>query len=216
LIPGVTQSNGPPGTLVGFNGGQFGGFPDPTHILGSQLAVNGSQASVNVWYLDGSLNSAEGVDNVVVSPQPDAVSEFQVVTNAYAAEHGRTAGAVFSVVLKSGTNNFHGSLYEYNRNSYFGARNPFAGNDPFGNPLPPNFVNWNQFGGSVGGPVKIPHIYDGKNRTFFFGAWDISLLHEKSSGGLFTVPTRQDATRGLRRGPIGGPVWDLRPYDHSL
>jgi len=100
LIPGVTQSNGPPGTLVGFNGGQFGGFPDPTHILGSQLAVNGSQASANVWYLDGNLNSAEGVDNAVVNPPPDAVGEFQAVTGSFAAEYGRTAGGVFRMLRK--------------------------------------------------------------------------------------------------------------------
>ena len=115
LIPGVTPSGGPPGTSVALNGGQFGKFPDPSHTLGSKVAVNGSQAGSNVWYLDGSLNAAQGVDNVVVSPVPDAVAEFQAITDGFAAEYGRTAGAVFSTVLKSGTNNVHGDLYEYNR-----------------------------------------------------------------------------------------------------
>src|SRR5262245_6397959 len=65
LIPGVTQSTGPSGSLFGFNS-QFGGFPDPQHIVGSGISANGSQAGANAWYLDGSLNSALGPENVVV------------------------------------------------------------------------------------------------------------------------------------------------------
>ena len=110
LIPGVTQAGGPPGTSVALNGGQFGRFPDPSHTLGSQVAVNGSQAASNVWYLDGSINAAQGVDNVVVNPVPDAVAEFQAITDGFAAEYGRTAGAVFNVIMKSGTNSVHGNL----------------------------------------------------------------------------------------------------------
>ncbi len=187
LIPGAVQSVGPPGTLVGFNS-QFGGFPDSTHSLGSYVAVNGSQAGANVWYLDGNLNAAQGTDNVVVNPSPDAVAEFQAVNNAFAAEYGRNAGAVFNVVLRSGGNNFHGDLYEYNRNSYFHARNPFSQLDAQGHELFHRFVNWNQFGGTIGGPVDLPRLYNGKNRTFFFASWDISLLHEKVPG-VYTVPT---------------------------
>src|SRR5262249_24507147 len=145
-----------------------GGFPDPTHILGGQNSVNGAQAGGNVWYLDGSLNSAAGRDNAVAVSVPRVVSEVQAVTKGFAAGYGRTAGGVFSVVLKSGTNTLHGALYEFNRNSYFEATNPFQAVDPFGHPFPPNFVNWNQFGGTIGGPIQIPHVYHGKNRTFFF------------------------------------------------
>lgn len=189
MIPGVTQSNGPPGTLVGFNGGAFGGFPDPSHILGSQLSINGAQSSANVWYLEGALNAAEGVDQAVVNPQPDAVAEFKAITDGFAAEYGHTAGGVFNVVLKSGTNRIHGDLYEYNRNSYFESRNPFSAVNPEGQPFPPNYVNLNQFGGTIGGPVVLPHIYHGKNRTFFFVAWDLSRIDEKAPNALYTVPT---------------------------
>jgi hypothetical protein len=190
LVPGAVQSNGPPGTIVGFNS-EFGGFPDPTHSLGSVVAVNGSQGGANVWYLDGNINAAQGTDNVVVNPSPDAVAEFQAVNNNFAAEYGRNAGAVFNVVLKSGTNALHGDLYEYNRNSYFHARNPFSELNPNGNPLINPFVNWNQFGGTLGGPVYLPHLYNGKNRTFFFVSWDISLLHEKIPS-VYTVPTLKE------------------------
>lgn len=199
LIPGATQSLGPPGSLVGFNS-QYGGFPDPTHVAGSLVAVNGSQGGANAWYLDGNLNAAQGVDNVVVNPSPDAVSEFQAVNNAFAAEYGRNAGAVFNVVLKSGTNSVHGDLYEYNRNSHFNARNPFEqvdaqGRDPFR-----RFVNWNQFGGAVGGPVYLPHVYNGKNRTFFFASWDLSIVHEKTPG-VYTVPTVKELNNDLSENP---------------
>lgn len=199
LIPGATQTSGPPGTLVGFDSA-FGGFPDATHTVGSYVAVNGGQGGANLWYLDGNLNAAQGTDNVVVSPTPDAVGEFQAVTNGFAAEYGRNAGAVFNVVLKSGTNMLHGDVYEYNRNSLFSARNPFAQLDAQGNELFHRFVNWNQFGGTIGGPIVLPHIYNGKNRTFFFAAWDISLLHEKVPN-IYTVPTALERNNDFSDNP---------------
>lgn len=199
LIPGAVQSVGPPGSLVGFNS-QFGGFPDSTHSLGSYVAVNGSQAGANVWYLDGNLNAAQGTDNVVVNPSPDTVAEFQAVNNAFAAEYGRNAGAVFNVVLKSGTNSVHGDLYEYNRNSLFHARNPFAQLDAQGNELFHRFVNWNQFGGTMGGPLYLPHLYNGKNRTFFFGSWDLSFLHQKNPV-VYTVPTTLERNNNFSDNP---------------
>lgn len=110
LLPGITQSTGPSGSLFGFNS-QFGGFPDPLHLLGSGISANGSQSGANAWYLDASLNGALGAENVVVNPSPDAVGEFNLVDNGLAAEWGRTSGAVVNVVLKSGTNQLHGDTY---------------------------------------------------------------------------------------------------------
>ena len=115
-MPGITQSVGPTGASFGFDS-QFGGFPDPTHIVGSGISVNGSQGGANAWYLDGTLNATLGPESVVVNPSPDAVAEFNLVNNGLAAEWGRTSGAVMNIVLKSGTNAFHGNVYEYNRNS---------------------------------------------------------------------------------------------------
>jgi len=85
LLPGITQSVGPSGATFGFDS-QFGGFPDPTHIVGSGISVNGSQGGANAWYLDGTLNAALGPESVVVNPSPDAVSEFNLVDNGLAAE----------------------------------------------------------------------------------------------------------------------------------
>src|SRR5207244_10116509 len=143
---------------------QFGGRPDPQHLVGSSISANGGQGGANAWYLDGSLNAALGAENVVVNPSPDAVSEFNVVDNGLAAEYGRTSGAVLNVVLKSGTNALHGDTYEFNRNSYFNATNPFARRNAQGQPFLNPRINFNNFGGTLGGPVDLPHVYNGKNQ----------------------------------------------------
>jgi hypothetical protein len=183
LLPGINNVGGPPGSNFGFDS-QFGSFPDPTHLLGSAIAVNGGQSGANAWYLDGNLNISSFGENIVVNPSPDSVSEFQAITNAFSAEYSHTGGAVFSTVLKSGTNNIHGDVYEYLRNSATNATNPFSSQGGFGK----NLVQFNNFGGTLGGPVTIPHVYNGKNKTFFFFSFDAQILHQ-SGNGAFTVPT---------------------------
>jgi hypothetical protein len=166
LVPGIAGA-GPPGSNFGFNS-QFGTFPDPQHIQGTDVSVNGGQGGANAWYLDGNLNLAALAENIVVNPIPDAVGEFQVITNAFSAEYGRTGGAVFNVVLKSGTNEFHGNGYEFLRNDATNARNPFTSIDSLGRLVKDRQLRFNNFGGTLGGPVRLPHIYDGRNKTFFF------------------------------------------------
>jgi len=185
MVPGVV-GNGPPGTNFGFNS-QFGTFPDPTHLAGSDVSVNGGQTGTNAWYLDGSLNLASS-EAAVINPSPDAVSEFQAITNGYSAEYGRSGGAVFSAVLKSGTNQVHGNVYEYVRNSYFNARNPFTSVSSTGQIIPQDQLRYNNFGGTLGGPIVIPHVYNGKNKSFFFFSWDESILH-LNGDSVYTVPT---------------------------
>jgi len=153
LIPGVTQSAGPSGAIFGFNS-QFGGFPDPLHIVGSNISANGGQGGANVWFLDGTPNTSSFAGNVVVNPSPDAVSEFKVVDNGLAAEWGRTSGAVVNVVLKSGTNSLYGDIYELNQNSYFSATNPFARRDTQGRPFLQPRVNMNNC--HRGKPLVLP------------------------------------------------------------
>ena len=204
LLPGVTQSVGPTGSSFGFDS-QFGGFPDPTHIVGSGISANGSQGGANAWYLDGSLNAALGPESVVVNPSPDAVAEFNLVDNGLAAEWGRTSGAVVNVVLKSGTNALHGSLYEYNRNSYFNANNPFDRRDVNGAEFLSPHVNFNDFGGTAGGPII-------KNRTFFFFSWETSFLHENKNQ-LYTVPTAQERAGNFSDRPDLGNCPTCQLYD---
>lgn len=183
LLPGVTQSVGPSGSVFGFDS-QFGGFPDPTHIVGSGISVNGSQGGANAWYLDGTLNATLGPESVVVNPSPDAVAEFNIVNNGLAAEWSRTSGAVMNVVLKSGTNGFHGNAYEFNRNSHFSASNPFQRRDAQGRTFLSPSVNFNDFGGTLGGPIR-------RNKTFFFTSWETSFLHE-TKPRIYTVPTAKN------------------------
>jgi hypothetical protein len=211
LVPGVSNVGGPPGSNFGFNS-QFGSFPDPTHVLGSDLSVHGGQGGANAWYLDGNLNLANIAENVVVNPSPDAVSEFQAVTNAFSAEYGRTGGAVFNVVLKSGTNTPHGTLYEFVRNNATNARNPFTSFDALGNEIPQRALRFNDFGGTIGGPVVLPHVYNGKNKTFFFVSVDAQILHLLDSNQVFTVPTPLMRQGNFSEDPnsVSNGIWD--PY----
>ena len=203
LIPGVVNVGGPPGSNFGFNS-EYGTFPDPTNALGSNLAVNGGQGGANAWYLDGNLNLSSFAENLAVNPSPDATQEFQAITDAFAAEYSRTGGAVFNVVLKSGTNAFHGNVYEFLRNDYTNARNPFTSIDEQGNLIKDRQLRYNNFGGTFGGPII-------KNKTFFFFSGDMTRLH-LSGNKVFTVPTAR-----MRQGDFGEDadvlshgIWD--PY----
>jgi hypothetical protein len=132
------------------------------------FSSNGVRPYQNNYLLDGIDNNSLSEDMVneaayVIGPPPDAIAEFKVQTNSMSAEFGRSGGAVLNVNVKSGTNDLHGTVYEFLRNSKLDAKNYFdAGSEP----IPP--FKLNQFGFSVGGPVYIPKVYNGKNRTFFF------------------------------------------------
>ena len=117
--------------------------------------MNGGQGGANAWYLDGYLNLSGLVENVAVSPSPDSVTEFQAITEGIAAQYGRSGGGVFNVVLKSGTNQPHGDLYDFFRNSATSARNPFTSIGQDGS-LNDRTLHYNDFGGTIGGPVVFP------------------------------------------------------------
>ena len=130
------------------------------------LNVNGGREDANNFLLDGVYNVDPKLNAVGVRPPVDAVREFEVLASAYDATFGRSAGAQINVVLKSGSNRFHGTAYEFFRNRVLDARNFFA---PSGVPAPQ--YQRNQFGISVGGPVI-------KDRTFFFGDYEGTRLRE--------------------------------------
>lgn len=133
-------------------------------ISSVSYAINGQRATSNEFLLDGAPNSAAAQNQPVVNATPDMVQEFKVDTNNFSAEYGRASGGVFNVITKSGTNQYHGTLYEFFRNDKLNANNFFANST--GTARPP--FKYNQFGGTVGGPVAIPHLYNGHNKTFFF------------------------------------------------
>ncbi|MBX5496923.1 MAG: TonB-dependent receptor, partial [Bryobacteraceae bacterium] len=138
-------------------------------ISTASASINGARGNQNEYLLDGAPNTAPAQNQPVVFANVDSVQEFKVETNAFSAEYGRAAGGVFNVVTKSGTNDLHFTLYEFLRNDKLNANDFFAnrGNKP---KAPFRF---NQFGGTVGGPVVLPNLYDGRNRTFFFASTEL-------------------------------------------
>jgi hypothetical protein len=135
------------------------GFADRGTAL-SDVSINGGPSSINSFLLDGGNNNQAFLQDLNVNPTVDSIEEFKVQSGAMPAEFGFTLGGVVNIVTKSGTNEFHGAAYEFVRNNYFDARNTFAASiTPY---------RYNQYGGSFGGPVLVPKVYNGKNKTFFF------------------------------------------------
>jgi hypothetical protein len=177
------------------------GFAEISNQGFSQMRVNGGPAYGNQFNMDGVSNAAAVHNEISVVPMVDSVEEFRVETNALKAEFGQTAGGVVNVVTKSGTNEFHGSLYEFFRNDALDARNAFSTQpDPRTGRLK-QVLRYNQFGGTVGGPVLIPKLYNGKNRTFFFAGYEQWRWRSTGSPRIGSVATEQqrggDFTRTL-------------------
>ena len=132
-------------------------------------SINGMRSNANEFLLDGAPNTAPAQNQPVINANPDMVQEFKVETNNFSAEYGRAAGGVFNVVTKGGTNNIHFSAYEFFRNDKLNANDWFANRS--GTKRAP--FRFNQFGGTIGGPVVIPKLYNGRNKTFFFANTEI-------------------------------------------
>jgi hypothetical protein len=152
------------------------------------FSANGVRPYQNNFILDGVDNNSLSEDLVsqasfVVGPPPDAIAEFRVETNAMSAEYGRSGGAVLNVNIKSGTNDLHGTAYEFLRNSAMDAKNYF---DPGDQPIPA--FKQNQFGFSFGGPVVIPKLYNGRDKTFFFGDYQGTRIRS-SETFLASIPS---------------------------
>ena len=129
------------------------------------FSANGARSLQNNFLLDGIDNNSNLPDllngsSYVIEPPVESLQEFKVQTSSYTAEFGRGNGAVINAVTKSGSNDLHGSLFEFFRNDALDARNYYdATRQPY---------KQNQFGGTIGGPIMIPHLYHGKDKTFFF------------------------------------------------
>lgn len=137
----------------------------------SNFEVNGSPGG-NEFTLDGSPNTADRAGNgsarVGLQPPTDAVEEFKVVTASFDAQQGRTAGGSVDVAVRSGTNEFHGTAYEFVRNDVFSANNFFSNREG----RPRQARRYNRYGGTVGGPVLLPKVYNGRDKTFFFVSYE--------------------------------------------
>lgn len=145
--------------------------------------VNGSRSNQTSYELDGAQFLDQYYNVNVPFPFPDALQEFSVQTSNYSARYGGNAGGVVNVVTKSGTNHLHGDLFEFVRNPVFNAR-PYFSNQT-------DHIKRNQFGGTIGGPVTIPHIYNGHDRTFFFFGFQAERYRDESSANA-AVPTQAE------------------------
>ncbi len=144
---------------------------------GGSISVNGAREQSNNFMLDGVDNNDPYINQYSVLPSVDAIEEFKVQSGDYSAEFGRASGAQVNVILKSGTNAFHGTLFDYLRNRNLDAKNAF---DSPTAPIPA--LDRNQFGGTLGGPIF-------KDKTFFFVSYEGLRLHQATTR-LAVVPSQ--------------------------
>lgn len=198
------------------------GVTQNSNFAFAQYTINGSRSRSNAFFVDGASNTDpstylpslnEGGNSATAATRLplDAIQEVSVVAGG-GADTGQNAGSVMNVIIKSGTNQIHGSAYELHRDAALDAANYFE--DLAGKPKAP-FV-WNEFGATIGGPVVIPHVYDGRNRTFFFGGYDGSRLRLGTTlRGLAPTPGQIQqaeallATKGISPNQLGLNVLGL-------
>ena len=173
LSPGVVR---PPGGTRG----------DAMQQAGNLVNVLGQRSGHNLYLMDGVAITDEHFNNMVIAPSIEAIEEFNIEKTSYAPEFGGKSGAVINVVSRSGSNNLHGTLFEFVRNDVFDAKNFF---DSASAPIPP--FRQNQFGGSLGGALQ-------KNKTFFFLSYEGQRVR-KSLTQTFSVPTA-----AIRQGDFSG------------
>ena len=147
----------------------------------SAFSSSGSSSNTE-FLLDGMPNNK--IDVVSFSPSPDAVQEMRVQTNAYDAEYGHTGAAFVNVSTRSGTNQLHGSVYWYVQNDHLNANSFFNNRNGSARPLDKRYT----FGGSLGGPVRLPKIYNGRDRTFYFANYEGTQIRSDDIARQ-TVPT---------------------------
>jgi hypothetical protein len=187
LTPGVVTNSPQVGGSIGSTG---------------EFSVNGQRTESNYYTVDGvsantgtypdpsgagntgSLPAATALGTTQALLSVDALQEFRVQSSTYSAEFGRNPGGQFSLVSRSGTNQWHGTAFDYLRNSYVDASNWF--NDYYDQPQA--VLRQNDFGGTLGGPVRVPKIYNGKDRTFFFFSYEGLRLIQPQAANLNFVP----------------------------
>lgn len=172
--------------------------------VGGDFSVNGQRTQSNYYTVDGVTanigsgngggvgeaatggtlggSTALGTTQTLISV--DALQEFRVQSSTYSAEFGRSPGGQFSLGTRAGTNFFHGSAFDYLRNNFFDANDWF--NAHYGKPTP--VLRQNDFGGTVGGPVWIPRLYNGRNQTFFFASYEGLRLTQPTAAAIQYVP----------------------------
>jgi len=176
LIPGVNPVT--PGSLSARSSGGS---------LGQNVGMNanGNRDYMNRYYYDGIEAMSYGSYSFSFSLSIDAIQEFKVDTSTFSAINGGAPGGQVNLTTKSGTNDIHGTAWEFNRNDKLTALAPFQ---PYSANAKPPRLNRNQFGANLGGPVILPKLYNGKDKTFFFTNWESGRLVSGSFGATGYVP----------------------------
>lgn len=198
LTPGVTP-------LASFGAGLTGARGAAQTAGVNNFTANGGMTGANEILLDGIPITVCCQGQPALIPTIDTTEEFKVQTNTSPAEFGRTSGGILNILTKSGTNQFHGTAYEFFRNEKLDAANFFV-NRAGTNPIPGRAdrrtpLRYNQYGAAAGGPVVLPKLYNGKDRTFFFANFEITNLR-RSLFRTFRVPTAAMRTGDLSEAPF--------------
>ncbi|MBZ2184173.1 MAG: carboxypeptidase regulatory-like domain-containing protein [Bryobacter sp.] len=181
-----------PGAIQMGTGSAASGIALNTNLV---FSVNGARPNNSAYTLDGGLNMDMYNNLPAAFPNPDTLQEFSILQNGYNAVNGRNAGAVINMVTKSGTNEFRGVLFNFLRNDKLNTRNFFAaGKDP---------LRRNQFGGTLGGPIRLPG-YNGKDKSFFFVAYEGTRQRLGATSSSIVVPTQLERTGDFSQSTLRG------------
>ena len=193
--------------------GVSSGLPDnntPTSVASNfTLSVNGLRQSHNIWLIDGGeADDRGGAGGMSIMPSQDAIAQFEMLSSNYPPDYGISSGATMSLALKSGTQTFHGGIWEFNRNTAYNANNYF--NNQSGQPR--QKLNYNIYGFNIGGPVMIPHVYNtNRSKTFFFWNEEWRKIIQGSSPNVVnTLPDKDFPTAGADL-PYVSPLYAKAP-----
>lgn len=193
LQPGVTETNGDSGAAGNYS-------------------IAGGRTDSVTFLLDGGLNNNLLDNSVVYNPNPDTIAEFHILESNYSAEYGRNGGGVISVVTKSGTNQWHGSAFEFLRNDAFNANSYFN----IATGIPRDVLKRNQYGATLGGPITLPKLLNGKDRFFFFVGYQGQRLSRQQSIGQQTVFTPAELNGDFSNGQAVGTCTPTGAQDPSV
>lgn len=191
-----------PGVIAG---SQVGDARGGRNVFNSNFSVGGGRTSTNEVLLDGAPNTIGDFNGVAIVPPQDSVQEMRVETSSYSAEFGRTGGGTVNIVTKAGTNEYHGGAFYYHQNDAFNA-NSFTNNR---NNIQRPVVRRHQYGVTFGGPLQLPKLYNGKDKTFLFFAFE-GRRDSDPTQGLNSVPTARELAGDFSqtfvlRSAIAGP-----------
>jgi len=198
-----------------------------TFTTGPTVRINGGVTSSETFLVDGMDGTnlmSQGI-NQQTAPGTDSIQEWTVQTSNFSAEFGQAGSAVMNVTMKSGTNQYHGSAYNYLQNEVLNSAQPFSIQPGSPNEHIRPVVRRNDYGVTLGGPIRIPKLYDGRNKTFFFFNWEQYLNTQNQLPGVMSLPTTAyrngdfsaaitaAGNKSLGTDPLGRPIIANTIYD---